>query len=222
MPRCLFALWAALSASAVCAQVTGSVGVVSDDRFRGVSLSDAQPALQLDLDAQGGNGWYAGGFASSIRIARPAAQVVAYFGRAWRAWRANADWNWDAGFAYARFGGRARDYSYPEIYIGATHGDLAARLSYSNDYFGQHRSSLYAELNATHAFTRRLRWLGHLGVLRSGADHYRGDARIGLGFDVAGFDVQAARTFGAGSGVAYPLYGRAVRAAWVFGVTRAW
>lgn len=44
-----------------------SISVVSDYRFRGISLSDENPALQVDLTASHGSGLYANLFASTIQ-----------------------------------------------------------------------------------------------------------------------------------------------------------
>ena len=46
--------------------VTADVAVVSDYRFRGWSLSDDKPALQIEADVAHASGLYAGVFASSI------------------------------------------------------------------------------------------------------------------------------------------------------------
>jgi uncharacterized protein (TIGR02001 family) len=46
--------------------VTGSVGLVSDYRFRGISLSDRDPALQGGITLAHDSGFYAGTWGSSI------------------------------------------------------------------------------------------------------------------------------------------------------------
>ncbi len=46
--------------------ISADVAVVSDYRFRGWSLSDDQPALQVEADISDASGLYAGVFASSI------------------------------------------------------------------------------------------------------------------------------------------------------------
>jgi uncharacterized protein (TIGR02001 family) len=47
--------------------VSSDVAIVSDYRFRGWSLSDDKPALQVEADVSHASGLYAGVFASSIR-----------------------------------------------------------------------------------------------------------------------------------------------------------
>jgi len=59
------ALFIAVSANA--ADLSGEVGVVSDYRYRGLSLSEGKPALQATLDADLGKGAYASLWFSTIR-----------------------------------------------------------------------------------------------------------------------------------------------------------
>jgi uncharacterized protein (TIGR02001 family) len=62
----LLAVATALPAAAHAADLSANVGVVSDYRFRGISLSDRDPALQGGVDVGLGGGFYAGGWASTI------------------------------------------------------------------------------------------------------------------------------------------------------------
>jgi len=59
------ALFAASPARA--ADISGNVTVVSDYRYRGLSLSDGKPALQGELDLDAGGGFYGGLWGSTIR-----------------------------------------------------------------------------------------------------------------------------------------------------------
>jgi len=58
---------AAFPAQAIAADVSGSIMLVSDYRYRGISLSDNQPALQASLDVEHESGLYAGLWASTIK-----------------------------------------------------------------------------------------------------------------------------------------------------------
>ena len=51
------------------AQLTGTVSVVSDYRFRGVSLSQQKPAVQASIGYDDPSGWYGGVFASTAKLA---------------------------------------------------------------------------------------------------------------------------------------------------------
>src|SRR6266508_589758 len=61
----------ALFASVAAAQISGTVNLVSDYRYRGTSLSDDKPAAQLGLTYDDASGWYAGLSASTVRYAEP-------------------------------------------------------------------------------------------------------------------------------------------------------
>ena len=67
------ALSLALVASNVSAQISGTASLVSNYRFRGISLSENKPAAQLGLTYDDVQGWYAGAFASTARFATSSA-----------------------------------------------------------------------------------------------------------------------------------------------------
>ncbi|MDO9490560.1 MAG: TorF family putative porin [Sphingomonadaceae bacterium] len=56
----------ALPAAAHAADLSANVGLVSDYRFRGISLSDRDPALQGGVDLSLDSGFYVGSWASTI------------------------------------------------------------------------------------------------------------------------------------------------------------
>ncbi|MFC3550299.1 TorF family putative porin [Lysobacter cavernae] len=229
MPRGAVALWTLLFASTAQAQVSGNVAVVSDYRFRGVSLSDDRPALQLGIAYDHPDGWYAGAFASSVRPAPQVggdAQLLAYLGHAWRL---RNGLSWEAGVEYAMLVG-ASDYDYPELYVGLASEHLGARF-----YFARHFGGVpvvYAELNGTHALSERTRLLAHLGWLRRGAgetalplERERFDLRAGIGLALSGFDLQLAWVLSEGHGGRFPIYPSARpadRSGWVLSLSRAW
>jgi uncharacterized protein (TIGR02001 family) len=224
-------LWALLSCTSACAQVSGSATLLSDYRFRGVSLSDGQPAAQLGVAWERDDGWYAGAFASSTRLyGHTGMQLLAYLGYAHRL---HAGLSWEAGAEYAAFSRYPGD-SYPEAYLGLATDKLSARLYYAPRYFSEDDAAFYAELNGTHALTERFRLLGHVGWLQrsghgadpdQGAQRQRFDVRIGVGAALGGFDLQLARVASDGSRGSYsgyPAYGDADDGAWIMSVSRTW
>lgn len=203
--------------------------MVSDDRFRGLSLSDGRPSAQLAVDYDGRGGWYMGALASSVRPEGvPRVQWLAYLGVA-QALRPGLDW--DVGVQYTRVAGEA-DYRYAELYAGITAERYSLRLYYARRYFGQRAPALYASLDRSWPVSGRWRLLGHLGLLRrSGilpgdSGRYRSDARLGLGVDWRHLQLQLAWTFVRGSDEPYPFdyaTGRAAaREGWVFSCSRSW
>ena len=225
-------LWALLSCTSAWAQVSGSATLVSDYRFRGVSLSDGQPVAQLGLAWERGDGWYAGVFASGTRLyGRPGTQWLSYLGYARRL---RDGLSWEAGAEYAAFSRYPHD-NYPEVYLGLASPGLSARLYYAPRYFNEDAAAFYAELNGTHALNDRFRLQGHIGWLRRsgrgadvgcGAERRRLDARAGIGARLGGgFDLQLARVAsdgGDGCYSGYPASRDAADGRWILSLSRTW
>ena len=173
-------------------QWSGSAAAVSDYRYRGISLSDNDPAMQGSVAYDHPNGAYAGLFGSTVRFNyQPTSlQGMAYGGYSHRF--ANG-WSGEAGGDYSTFS-QDHNYDYGEVYVGAAIDNVSGRLYYANNYFGQHTAALYAELNATTRVLERIDLFAHAGALRPRDAAYYGapparfqyDARLGAGIDVAG------------------------------------
>lgn len=216
-----------------CAQVAGSATLLSDYRFRGISLSDDRPAAQFALDYdQPASGWYAGGMMSTARIdERNVVQLLADAGYARRL--GNGDWSWDAGLRYARFTG-PEHYAYAEAYAGLSYRQLTGRIHYAPDYFGFGDSAWYVELDGSHALTPRWYLFAHVGWLRHGGDvasdhtgRCRTDLRTGLGAALAPWDVRLGWTTVRGAHgpdlvYDYPASAGMSRSAWLLSVSYAW
>ena len=174
------------------AQVGGSLVLVSDHRFRGVSLSNERPDLQLTLSYDHPGGAYAGAsvggveFEDSQRLTR----LLAYAGLTCPL---GDTLRWDIGTSFSHAPGDAR-YDYGEAYAGliAQHWRLYANLS--PDYFGSGARTAYVGLDAGWPLAGDGHLLAHLGVLRrlDSPSGGRADARFGVGWAVAGGDLQLA------------------------------
>ena len=191
------ALLLALAAANVSAQVSGTASLVSNYRFRGITLSENNPAAQLGVVYDDAQGWYAGAFASTVEFATSSGvelQAVPFLGYTWRN---DAGVSWEAGTDYSAFSGSAQDHNYPELYVGMAAEHVSARLYYSSRYFGQNTATLYGEINASEPLIDRVRLIAHIGVLQSthGKLYYGGpdqliDGRVGVGIEWEAFDVQ--------------------------------
>lgn len=212
-------LLGALACAGVQAQVSGTVTLASDYRFRGVSLSNDQPALQADVGVDDPSGLYGGLFASSVRLDdRVSAQglVLAYAGYARRV---RDGLSVDAGASYAGFTGQT-DYDYGEVHAGFTTERLDGHLYYAPDYFGQGRRTLYAELDGAQPVRESIRLVWHAGMLWIAGGpptHPRtnADARAGVEFTLPPLRLQLARVLNQGPEAAYPVYGQRDHGAWV-------
>ena len=197
MPRVAVTLMALFVAFEASAQVSGSLSFVSDYRFRGESLSNEKPAAQLSVAYDRPSGWYAGAFGSTIQLANQSSRNLQLLTYAGYARRMASGLNWDLGADYSAFSG-AGDYNYAELYSGIASENVSGRIYYAPDYFGESIGTVYAEMNGVLRFQNRLRWLGHLGVLRrnsvsassDGSNRYRYDAQTGVGIDLDKISVQ--------------------------------
>lgn len=188
---------AALLALHACAQaqVSGSVALVSDYQYRGVSLSRGTAAPQLTLAYDHPDGWYVAGFAARIRSRYAPSTQAQYIGYAGFARRLASGRSWEAGVA-SHATPASPELNYREVFGGLASERVSARLSYSSSYLGTGTSTAYAEINASHPLRENLRLFVHGGYLAS-LDEARGawplrraDARIGLGLDLQSWQIQ--------------------------------
>ena len=223
MLRIVVAVTALLAASGAHAQVSGNVTWTSDYRFRGVSLSDNAPALQLSLAYDATGGWYGGALVSSVREPLGAdanAQLVTYAGYARRV---RGSLSWEVGAEYAMLLG-ASEYDYPEFYVGLASERLSGRLYYAPHYFDE-GAIIYAEINGTQPLSKRLRLLAHVGWLRPGQgddaddERTRFDALAGLGIALSGFDLRIAWVEAGGN---EPEYRGDGDGGWTLTLSRSW
>jgi uncharacterized protein (TIGR02001 family) len=164
--RWLLALLTGPLATAAAAQVSFNAAVVSDNRFRGVSLSDGKPAIQLSASYDHHSGIYAGLFGSSVEFDPGSGREAQMTGYAGYVRRLNGSLSADAGVAYSNFSG-GENYNYLEWHAGLTSRALAARLYYAANYFGQDIHTLYGELNASHRLGDHWNLVAHAGVLKA-------------------------------------------------------
>lgn len=181
MRAALVACGAWLAFAPVHAQVSGSVGVVTDYRYRGYSLSAGDPALQASIAYDAASGVYGGLFASTTREEEgTGSQWIPYAGIARRD---GAGRSWDVGVRYVHFTGEgtylppaygepAVSYDYLEAHVGVAFRRAAVRLHLAPDYYGAVPHA-YLETDAhftlgERVFGDRLQLLLHGGLSQSG------------------------------------------------------
>jgi uncharacterized protein (TIGR02001 family) len=198
-----------LAAGGAAAQTSGSVTLLSDYRFRGLSLSDDAPSAQLGLNYDSPQGWYAGAQAAGANLReRGMVQLTAYGGLARRL---ASGWSWEAGASASGFT-RSHDSDYTEWYAGLASERLGLRLYFSPRYFGRDLRTAYGEANGFYPVSDNVKLVLHGGALRylprDGADvPTRYDGRLGLAAALGDWNVQlawvTASSRGPGTG-AYP------------------
>lgn len=137
--------------------VTGSVALVSDYRFRGISQTYGLPAIQGGFDYAHASGLYAGTWASNVYSTASNGIGTSYTNGA------SLEWDLYGGYKFEVAPGMTLDvgglyYYYPgarwnnterssfdnlELYIGASYKWFSARYSYAlTDYFGAKTATL--------------------------------------------------------------------------------
>ena len=171
------------------AQVGALVSIYSDDRFRGVSVSDGRPVGILDVSYDARNGLYA---ALSGRVAATRAdglQPSGFTVNGGYATRVSSRLTADVGVVHSRFshysGLSGRRY-YTEAYAGLAGKLIGARIAISPDYLGTARWTAYGEVDAHVDLSRHTLVDFQVGVLtpiggKYGSDNRpQLDARVGL------------------------------------------
>ncbi|MEP7294750.1 MAG: TorF family putative porin [Burkholderiales bacterium] len=206
------------------AQFGISVGVESDNRFRGVSLSDGQPDLRVSVAWDHDSGVFAGASATGVEFTR-GRRTVQWLGYAGVVKRLTPELGVEAGVTGSTFSGDTR-YDYAEAFIGLSGERWSLRAYYAPDYFGFRQATAYIELDANAPLTSRWRLFGHVGALSAlsgpsddGRDRVRTDVRIGIGFNASpSVDLQLAWVTATRGGPYVVDYGTR-RSTWVLGAT---
>lgn len=201
--------------AAACAQLGGSVLLESDQRLRGVSLSNRKPAARLTVAYDHPGGAYAGASATSVEF-DPGQRHAALLGYLGYGGRTATGLAWDAGATYSHFAGDSR-YDYGEVFAGVMGQRWSARLYHAPDYYGLGLRTVYGELDAGLPLPRVGRVFGHLGALwRLGgapaaygvpaaqSERIRYDARLGAALRVQACELQLAWV-GSSGGNSYPM-----------------
>ena len=218
---------ALICADAAPQQTSGSLTAVSDYRYRGISLSDNDPALQASINYDDASGFYAGAFVSTAQFAFESSRELQAISFVGYAWRLPSGVSGEFGADYALFT-RTHDYDYPEVYCGLASGIWSGRLYYAPHYFGR-GNAVYGEINAAQPLSDRFRIVAHGGVLWSKNDSpYDGsgdratfDTRIGLGVDLDRFSLELSWVGVSNTRSAYPFMGSGRRNGPVVALTLA-
>jgi uncharacterized protein (TIGR02001 family) len=222
------ALLLAFAAPAADAQWSGTATIMSDYRYRGISLTQDKPAAQLAVVYDDPRDWYAGGQATTA-LARCAGDcggvhVISYAGYASRL---SSGVTLDAGANFSLTTG-AQSYSFPELYVGLSYVNTTTRVSFSPRYFGQDTRSVYVDLSQSLPIHDGVRLLAHVGVLHlDNTPSYppqpatTTDVLLGAAFDVAPFEVQATWQHAASPAYVYPVIASEKRSRFVVQLTYA-
>jgi uncharacterized protein (TIGR02001 family) len=179
------AFWASPAADA---QVAVSLALDTDYRHRGVSLSDSQPTVTLNLSYDQASGVYAGLSAIGGDTSDNEFGLLGQMGYVGFARRIGVDTVLDVGATSSKFF-RSRTIEYSDFYLGVLDKNVAFHVHYAPNYFDLGRDALYSDLNVFFSPAAGWRLSGHAGFL-----DYLGDGPIPLS-DRSDFRVTVARAF---------------------------
>jgi uncharacterized protein (TIGR02001 family) len=142
--RILAALVLIAAAGAAHADVTGSVSIVSDYDFRGITQTNGDPAVQMSIDYTHESGFYFGAWGSNIDwLPKATTEVDLYSG-----FRSTVgDLGWDVGIYYYSYPSDSEVNTY-EIYGKLTYKFLTGSLWYTDDFYNSGKSEVYLSADA--------------------------------------------------------------------------
>jgi uncharacterized protein (TIGR02001 family) len=137
-------------------EISGNVALTTDYRFRGISQTDEDIAVQGGFDAEFGPGFYVGMWGSSVDFDCNDIDVPAghpdvdgacsgfdgsleldYYG-GWSSSIGDTDFGIDVGYIYYDYPGDSGDEGdFQEFYVGTSWKDLSLQVNYSDDYYGE-------------------------------------------------------------------------------------
>lgn len=188
------------AAPAARAQVSAAIGVQSDYRYRGVSLSSRRPVATFDLAYDHPSGFYAGGsiIGQSEDGGLNALGFIEYAGFVTRkhgkvAWDFGVN-NQNLSYYYER----RIPLNYSEVYVGAIGEHLSAHLHYSPNYVRPGYDTLYAEVDGAMKPAEKWRLFAHAGTtVPVGGEpgrRQRYDLRAGVARQLGSLELQASVT----------------------------
>ena len=146
------------------ADVTGTVTVVSDYDFRGITQTAQDPALQGSIDWTNDTGIYLGAWGSNVDFGDDVdvdVEVDLYGGI-----RGGEDITWDLGIIWYTYMDGS-EFNYPEIYASVGYKWLSGKLWYSDEFGGvdDNGEAYYIEGNASFPLAETgLGLTGHVGM----------------------------------------------------------
>ena len=190
---CLALLLVAFATGTAAAQVAASVGIDSDYRLRGYSLSGGDPALSAQVSYDDPSGLYFG--LSALTKLGGNTRFLGVIGNAGYSKRIGKRLTIDTGLLRSQIRGAvpgALGFNYTEVYAGAYVGPVTARLYYSPDYRTAGQSTLYGEVEAGFEPISKWRVSGHVGVLK----YLKSNTNYRVGDTLGDWRISVAREFG--------------------------
>jgi uncharacterized protein (TIGR02001 family) len=200
-----------LASAQAASPVTGNLSIVTDYRFRGISQTFAQPAIQGGIDFTHSSGFYLGNWDSNVSglLYNDGSLEMDFYG----GYRFNAGpLGMDVGllqyyYPNAKITGTDTKYDTTEAYVAASWKWLTAKYSITTgDFFGANsttstsctgadtKGSGYFDLSASYEIAPKLTLVGHYGnqSIKDCKPLEYSDYKIGLNYDMSGWVLGAA------------------------------
>jgi uncharacterized protein (TIGR02001 family) len=187
-----------VSGAAAHAELSGTVTVVSDYDFRGMSLSAKDPALQGSIDWASESGFYVGAWGSNIDYGDDYDGNIELDLYAGFAGETETGLGWDVGLVWYLYpdssSSATRDEiaDYPEIYGALSYKWFEFKQWYSNDLAGSDEDGFYSEANGSFELPAGFGLNLHLGYQYGDAwdDSEFMDYSVGVGYTLGNFDLE--------------------------------
>ncbi|BBB26723.1 TorF family putative porin [Amphritea japonica] len=189
----------ALATTVQAAEVSGTVSFTNDYRFRGISQSAGDPAVQGSLDVAFDNGVYAGVWGSNVDFEDDAKLEIDYYVGYGN--DINDGLSYDVSYAFYTYPGYSSDSEYGELALALYYGDLGLTFAYSDDFFNTGESAQYYSADYSFGVTEEVSLDLHAGY--STGDYWDGttdindfqDYSIGISGSAVGLDLSATYLF---------------------------
>ncbi len=185
-------------------ELSANVALVSDYRFRGISQSDEDFAVQGGFDAAFEQGFYIGTWGSSVDFdsngaADGSLELDYYAG--WAGNLGDSDVGLDVGAIYYDYPGDSGGFGdYWELYASVSLSDFSLGVAYSDDYYGETDEFWYLSGDYSMALSDEFSLSFHLGYnmleenggfLATDTDDYT-DYSVTLSYAWSGIDFSVA------------------------------
>lgn len=181
------------------AQISGSIGIQSDYRFRGISLTDRQPVVTVDVAYDHPSGLYAG--ATAIGEGQDGVRALGFIEYAGYATPKIGPVSLDVGVNnqnLSEYADKIYPLNYSELYVGVVGAHLSAHLYYSPNYFRAGVNTLYLSVDGAMKPAENWRLFGHLGSTQPAGGptgrRPRYDLRAGVARQFGSLELQASLT----------------------------
>ena len=186
----IVAIIALLPAPATAGQIGAVVSIFSDDRFRGVSVSDGRPVGTVDLSYDAPNGFYGNLSGTLVATRDEGIKALSVVFNSGYATQLRSGLTADFGVShtrYSHYSSLSSGRAFTEAYAGLAGKILGGRISVSPDYYGFARWAAHGELDAHVDLSRNSAVDGEAGLFvplghstYEGSLHPEFDVRVGF------------------------------------------